>query len=172
MNRILMRSGILIGLVVMATLMSFRHPMHVSVTEIKVDDVDNDLEVVIHIFMDDIEKAYRANRGDNELDITEKATKPDFKEFLGQYLAKNIQLSVNGKLEEGTFLGYEEEGDGIWCYIEVLKVKRVKTLTVKNTLLFDTYDDQTNLVHVEYHDDIQSAKLDGRKLESTFEIEK
>jgi hypothetical protein len=166
-----MRIQLYIGLAVILLLSSFRHPMHVSVTEIEIDVEENAIKVISHIFMDDIEKKYREVKGNNELDITTAKVKPDFKLFLGKYLNENIELSANGKLIETTFLGYEEEGDGIWCYLEALKVKKVKTLNVKNTTLFDTFEDQANLVHVELNKEIQSTKLDGKTHSKLFTLE-
>lgn len=167
-----MRKRIYVGLAVILVLMSFRHPMHVSVTEIEIDAEDKALKLITHVFMDDIEAIFRVEKGNNELDITEKAVKPDFKIFLKGYLTKHLQLSINEKPVEVSYLGYEEEGDGIWCYLEVLKVKNVKTLKVKNTLLIETFEDQTNLVHVEYGKKVKSAKLDAKSVSYLFEIEK
>ncbi|MDH5367367.1 MAG: hypothetical protein OEW67_10290 [Cyclobacteriaceae bacterium] len=166
-----MRNRLLIGLAVMILLTSFRHPMHVSVTEIEIDTTEKSLKVITHIFMDDIEKSYRTVKKNNELDITDEKVKPDFKNFLESYFLKNIVLSVNGKMVEVTFLGYEEEGDGLWCYLEAVKVKKVKTLEVKNTILIDEFEDQANLVHVEKNKKIKSAKLDRKTTKRLFVIE-
>ncbi|MDH5475451.1 MAG: hypothetical protein OEX22_07160 [Cyclobacteriaceae bacterium] len=166
-----MRNSLLIGLAVVIILTAFRHPMHVSVTEIEIDGTEKSIKVITHVFMDDIEKSYRATKNNNELDITDKAVKPDFKKFLGNYLTKNITLKVNGNAMEAAFLGYEEEGDGLWCYLEATKVKKVKTLEVKNSLLLDVFEDQANLVHVEHEKKIQSAKLDAKTTKRLFVIE-
>lgn len=166
-----MRNRLLIGLAVIISLTAFRHPMHVSVTEIEIDAADKSLKVITHIFMDDIEKSYQTVKRNNELDITDEEVKPDFKNFLRSYLLKNIVLSVNGKMVEVNFLGYEEEGDGLWCYLEATKVKKVKTLEVVNTILLDAFEDQANLIHVEKNKKIKSAKLDRKTTKRLFVIE-
>lgn len=166
-----MRKQLYVGLAVILILMSFCHPMHVSVTEIEIDSEEKALKVITHIFMDDIEKNYRMVKGDNELDITADNVKTDFEQFLGDYLSKNLDISVNGNQIEVVYLGYEEEGDGLWCYMEAEKIKKVKTLEVKNTILLETFEDQTNIVHLEFEKKIKSTKLDSKTTEHLFKIE-
>ena len=93
-----MRKWFFLLLAVAPLVGAMKHPMHVSVTDIEVDEDDKALKVVTHIFLDDIEQRYRAEKGNNELDITTEEIKPDFKLFLGEYINQSLKFNINGKL--------------------------------------------------------------------------
>ena len=76
------------------------------------------------------------------------------------YLKDNFQLAVNGKDFHYDYLGHEVEGDILYCYVEAIKVKKLKKIRVQNRILHELYDDQTNLVHVNNGNGIKSLKLD------------
>ena len=75
------------------------------------------------------------------------------------YLDEHLQITVNGRKVTPVFLGYEREELALWCYLEVSNVTSIESVTVHSTILTDTFDDQTNIVHVEYQDVIKSMKL-------------
>lgn len=165
-----MRRHIFMVLAVALLLTAFNHPMHVSVTEIEYSQKSKSLKVTTHLFLDDIEKQYREASGDSEADVLNPDIKPEFDNFLEKYMLSSLSFQVNGKPTEPTYLGYEVEGEGLWSYIEIEGVKKIKTLDVRNTILLETYDDQTNLVHFEHNDNVQSAKLDKSKTRYPFII--
>ena len=76
------------------------------------------------------------------------------------YLKDNFQLAVNGKDFPYDYLGHEVEGDILYCYVEAIKVKKLKKIRGQNRILHELYDDQTNLVHVNNGNGIKSLKLD------------
>ena len=50
-------------------LASLFHPLHVSVTEIEMNDTDKRLEIMMRVFMDDLEVTLRKEFRQPELDI-------------------------------------------------------------------------------------------------------
>lgn len=166
-----MRRHIFMVLTVALLITAFKHPMHVSVTEIEYSEKSKSLKVTTHLFLDDIEKQYREASGDREADVLNPNIKPEFDKFLKKYMLRSLSFQVNGKPSKPIYLGYEVEGEGLWSYIEIEGVNKLKTLEVRNTILLETYDDQTNLVHFEHNDNVQSAKLDKSKTRYPFNIE-
>ena len=47
----------------------------------------------------------------------------------------------------------------MYCYIEVKGVKKIKEIEITNTIMMSKFDDQVNLVHVNYQDKVRSLKL-------------
>jgi hypothetical protein len=57
------------------------------------------------------------------------------------------------------YLGHEREGEAFIFYIEVSKVKRWKTIQILNSIITETHDDQSNLVHVTVNEKVRSLRL-------------
>lgn len=135
------------------------HPIHVSICEIEYDQDNKALEMTLRIFVDDLEKEIRLNRNEPELDITDLPEGRNLDEILKKYLAKNFQTTVNDKADGYTYLGHEIEGDAVFCYMEITKVKKLKSIEIYYSALTQLYEDQINLVHIEVDDKIRSMKM-------------
>jgi hypothetical protein len=51
------------------------------------------------------------------------------------------------------------EDDALLCFIQVRAVKKWKTIEVLNSIITETYDDQSNLVHVTVGEKVRSLRL-------------
>lgn len=127
---------------------AFFHPLHVSVTEIKFDAKDKELEIITRIFLDDLEEAIRQERKQPTLDIIQPGKDVSTDQLLVEYLTKRLEIKVDGKAVKITFLGHEIEGDAIIVYAYAPGVKKIKTIEVTHTTITELYEDQSNLVHV------------------------
>ena len=66
---------------------------------------------------------------------------------------------VNGSARDYDFLGFEIEEGVVWCYMEVTKVRNLKQLDVQYSILFDTFDDQYNLLNLKKEGKIHSLRF-------------
>lgn len=148
----------------------FRHPMHVTVTEVEFDKESKAIEMSMHVFTDDLETHLRFIENNESLDIIELNTEAR-DQLLKTYFVKEVKLKVNGKNYLTSYLGHQVEGDALWVFMEVPSIKKLKTLEIKNTTLLDLYDDQANLIHFEYEGEIYSEKLDKETLVARYDIE-
>lgn len=135
------------------------HPIHVSVCDIEYDQDRKALEIVQRIFLDDLEKAIRSMEGKPDLNILKPAGGKTTDEWVKSYLKQNFKVSVNGKETEHRYLGHEVEGDALYAYLEVEKVKKLNSIKVYSAILTSEYDDQVNLVHIKADGKIRSMKL-------------
>jgi len=145
------------------------HPIHVSVTDIEYDEDRKALEIVSHIFIDDIEKHIRILKGEKYLDILNPGEGRTSDTLIEEYLKERFKIKVNGKSEEFNYLGFEREAGAIYVYIEIEKVRKLKSLSVRNEVILKLYDDQVNLVHVKVDGKIRSMKLEEDNEEVSFE---
>ncbi len=53
----------------------------------------------------------------------------------------------------------EREDPALICYIEIENIKKFKTIEVRNDIIMEIHDDQSNIVHVTYKDPIKSMRL-------------
>lgn len=134
------------------------HPIHVSVTDIEFDEKDKALEIMMRVFIDDLETTMRKHENKPDLDILNpKGTTLD--KLMGDYIQGNFQVALDGKVQKLNYLGHERDGDVFVFYIEAANIKNWKQINVRNTVLVETFDDQSNLVHVTVRGKIKSMRL-------------
>lgn len=122
------------------------HPFYVSVTQI--DYKENSLQITLKVFIEDLEMALQ-NSGQPKLFLGEEKENKNSNQIILNYLNDKFSIKVNkGDPEPYIFIGKETEDDAVWIYLEVKrKVKRVSSLEVKNSIITEKYESQTNLVH-------------------------
>jgi hypothetical protein len=139
-------------------MVSFLHPIHVSVTEIEMDEKDKRLEIMMRIFTDDLELTLRQATNQPELDLLSLPEKAR-DEMTGNYLRNHFKISLDGKAQKINYLGHEQEDAALIFYIEVSNVKKWKTIQIQNDIIMETHADQSNLVHITVQEKIRSLRL-------------
>ena len=162
-----MLNTIAINLLLLAWLVA--HPFHVSVCEIEYNEEARALQITQKIFLDDLEKGLREYSGE-KFDITEKASEDKVNRLLEVYYPEKMQVSVNGKLRQFRYLGFEIEYDAMWCYLEIEKVKNLRSLEVTNTILFETFEDQSTILHIQKSGKIRSFRLSNDETSAKLEF--
>ena len=138
------------------------HDFHVSVCEIEYDEKRKALEVTHRLFLDDLEETLRHWSGDNTIDVMNPPDKSEFQQMLGKYLLEKFSVRVNDKQVDLKFLGAEIEDDVMYCYIDIINIKKLNSIEITNTTLLDLYEDQTNIVHIIVNKETKSLKLDKK----------
>lgn len=123
------------------------HPIHVSITDVNLDEDRKALEFSSKVFLDDMEAHLRLERSEPFLDITALPKTLSLDALIEPYFNERISVSINGKAKEVDYVGAEIDGDVIYLYFQVLQVKKLKALTIENRILTDLYDDQVNMMH-------------------------
>jgi hypothetical protein len=144
------------------------HPLHVSVTEIEYDERERELEIVSRIFTDDLETAIRASRNLPELDLLNPPSGLTTTQLAQEYVLARLKIVLDGKSQKLSFLGVENDGEALVCYVQVKDVKKWKSITVTNAVLLETFDDQSNLVHVTLAGKVRSLRLMPSKPSGTL----
>jgi hypothetical protein len=154
----------LLGLVLSSAKAPAPHPFHVSVVEINHNPTDKNLEISCKIFTDDFEKVLRQNYK-TRIDIINPSDRATVDKLVSDYIRTHLVLKVDGKPAVFSYLGYEREDDAIYSYVEVPNTALPKTIDITNKLMYDLFDDQTNLVHVLVGGNRKSGKLEYPKTE-------
>ncbi len=141
------------------SLFFFFHPIHISVSEIDHSEKDKALQITSRIFIDDLELAIRAQRNEPKLDLIVPKNGMTTEKLLFEYVAKHLNVKLDGKLQKLTFIAMENEDPALICYIEIENVKKFKTIEVRNNIIQEIHDDQSNLVHVAYNGTSKSMRL-------------
>ncbi|MEJ1236672.1 DUF6702 family protein [Chryseolinea sp. T2] len=138
------------------------HPMHVSVTEIEMDEKEKRLEIMMRVFIDDLETTMRQSFRQPELDVLEPKGQ-SLDELMQTYLKTRFSVSLDGKTQVIKYLGHERDHEAFIFYVEVDKVKKWKAIQVQNSIITEAYDDQSNLVHVTRGETVRSLRLTRSK---------
>lgn len=133
------------------------HPLHVSTTDMNFNDKEKSIEVSCRIFTDDFEtvlaKTYKA-----KTDLTKPEMHKAMDVLIKKYMDAHLQFNVNGKNLKATYIGYEIDHEATNVYLEIENVSSIQRINLSNTLLYDLFDDQLNILHVENKGQRKSAR--------------
>lgn len=147
-------SKLLLGILVFVSFSSLsmkeeaKHPLHVSTTEINFNTKDKSLEISCRVFTDDFENAL-ATQYKTKTDLNKPAMHKAMDELIKKYLSTHLKYNVNGKSIPATYVGFEKDNEATNVYLEIDNITALQKLTLSNTVLFELFDDQMNILHVE-----------------------
>ncbi len=125
------------------------HDFHVSKAQVDIQTASREVQITLHIFLDDLEDAL-AQRGQTHLFLGTDKEKAEAEEQLLDYLKDRFELR-SGDLDLEFELIGKELSDGqaaIWCFLMVSNIPAIHRVFVRNEILMDLYDDQKNLIHL------------------------
>lgn len=135
---------------------SVAHPFYVSITQI--DYKNQALQITLKIFVSDLQDAMLDAKAP-ELYLGEEKEHASSEKYITDYIHTHLQISVNDVQKKYTFVGKEVEQDAIWVYFEIPNISGVTNLEVRNTLLIEKFEGQTNLVNTDIKEQKKSLIL-------------
>lgn len=137
---------------------SLRHPLHLSSTELNYNIKDQTVQVSCRIFTDDFEEAL-SKKFKVKSDLAAPAKHKAMDALVMKYMLAAIHFTGNGKQLSLNYLGFENDSEAVIIYMESARVPNLKKLETTSTVLYDLFDDQTNIFHVTFNGSRHSAKL-------------
>ncbi|WP_299704310.1 DUF6702 family protein [uncultured Pontibacter sp.] len=158
------RTALLALVLTFVSLFAHAHDYHASITDAKYNPRTQSLEVAVKVFMDDLENALSRR---NKTKVTYSQS-PQVQQWVQEYIGAGISFELEkGKTLRHTFVGSEQEADVVWVYFEVpLQTKELTHLYVRNVVLQELFNDQMNIVNLDYKGKISSnlfQKSDGTR---------
>ncbi len=136
------------------SLLSFKdHKYYLALTEIEHNTKSNSVQMIMNVFMDDIEKAIEKEQGVN-LKLTTKKEVTNANGYLYNYLRENFLIKINNSKVDFNFVGKEYDGNIIYFYLEIENITKINSLEIENNVLIAHFPDQQNLI---------KAKINGTK---------
>ena len=133
-------------LLLIIPLLSFSvHKYYLSLTQINYKEVSKSVQIIINVFMDDIETALNK---DHSIDL-QLSTKKELKNndiYFENYLRNVLQFKINNTPREFHYVGKEYEGDLVYFYLEIENIAKVSSIEVTNKILLNHFDKQENLI--------------------------
>lgn len=125
------------------------HPVYLSTADIDYNTKSNRLEIMLELFPDDLSEALSEESG-RSVEIGTKREPVNAEELVVGYLEKRVEFEVNGKAKAFRYIGRElvkERFFVLRVYLEVPNVPRLKTLSMRNSILVHWNEEQKNYVN-------------------------
>jgi len=148
---------------------AFKHPFYLSVCDLKYNAREQALQGSVKLFTNDLEEALKKLEN-KPIDLIHPKDTLATKKILFSYLQKRLNFKINGKPLNYTILGFEQEQEAIWIYVEIPKCPVPKRVEIENSLLYDFISGQSNIVHLEVGSRQKSLKLDCPEKILNFEF--
>lgn len=134
------------------------HRFHTTLTRIDYNAEQKLYEISIQLFTHDLEALVKKRNG-KAIDIEKTA---EIDKFILGYLNDNFVLSdKKGKTKTLKWVGKEFDADSVRVYLETEATENLEGYKLKNTLFFESYPEQANLVVCLY---------DGKKSDLLFKV--
>lgn len=131
------------------------HTYHTSLTRIDYNAEQKLYEITIQLFTHDLIPLLEKRTGKN-VDFDKK----DSDSNILDYLSQNFILTDDiGKTKKLKWVGKEIDTDTIWIYVETSAAEGLEKYQLQNTIFFESFPEQTNLVICHY---------DGKKADLLF----
>lgn len=143
------------------------HKYYLSLTQIKFKEEQKSVQIIINVFMDDIELALNKDYNIN-LQLTTKNELKDNDTYFEKYLNEKLQFKINSEAKKFNYLGKEYDGDLVFFYLEIENINSVENIEVTNKILTFHFPTQQNLIKSKVGTKNKSVLLTKEKTNSVL----
>lgn len=134
------------------------HPLHMGVVEMEHNAAEQTLEITCKLFSDDferiLEKVY-----DRDIDLVNPPDRAAVQAVINDYVRKRLSFRIDGKPVTFNCIGFEPDHEATYSYFQAEGIKEVKKVEITGTLMYDLFDDQTNIYHIKVGGKRKSTRL-------------
>ncbi len=135
------------------------HPVHVSVANIELDRKSDSVTVSLKIFSDDFQNLIMQKYG-VEMNIIGQEHPGEQIDVIHRYIEEAFSLRINGKSKTRLeFHHLEMNREAIWLYYSGSISRNIHKIRVKNAVMMELFQDQTNLVIVSHENGQEGYRL-------------
>ena len=125
---------------------------------------DQAFQIMMHVYVDDLELALQAiDKQTLKLNTEHEAEGAD--DILWKYLQSSFEVNINQEKFDYNYIGREPSEDlqAVWIYLEIPNLQNIAAVEITNTMLTELYDDQTNIIQIKLQAGKQAYFLLNRK---------
>lgn len=127
-------------------LLSFSiHKYYIALTEIEYKEETQSVQMIMNVFMDDIETAINKDF-DVDLQLSTKKELKNSDEYFLKYLKEHFKILINNQNFDYNFIGKEYDGNIVYFYLEIENILSVESIEIQNDVLIKYFPEQQNLV--------------------------
>lgn len=143
------RFSLLLALVPLLALA--RHTYHSSILELRLNPQQQQVELALKVFTDDLENALSKGRPQH-LSLQDPRALP----LADAYLREHLELALPATSARQPrlpltlqFMGMQPEKDAYWLYAKAKLPRAATAIWLRNAVLLDLFSDQMNIVNAE-----------------------
>jgi hypothetical protein len=142
------------------------HPFHASITECNYNDETKGLEITLRLFTDDLSQAI-----DMEISEGDKIS-DDLNAKIKEYLLSNFSLTTKeGQALAIQYIGLERDFDISFAYFEIESFPLLSEYQISQTVFFDQFNDQTNILNLKIRKNTFSDYFTPSKITKTYSVQ-
>ena len=148
------------------------HEFYVSTTSVDFVFDKNEIQITSQFFLDDVENLIKFQKPNTTL-IFEKTSNEDNNLIVRDFIQKNFKISINKKIQEVKYLGYELKDELLVVYYQTeFSNYEVFNIEVYNSFLINFIESQKNIVHVKFKNLKKSFLLTSLNKNFQYSFEK
>jgi len=121
------------------------HPVYISTMSISI--IDKKIDFVMKLYLDDIEDALRLKNGFS-ISIDENQKLNSNYEYVEEYISENFKVYFNSEKVDLIFLEKKIINDVLELKTNIQFEDKIINIKIKNKILLDVYDNQSNIVFI------------------------
>lgn len=134
------------------------HKYYIALTEIEHNVEQKSVQMIMNVFMDDIELAINEEY-DTDLQLTTKKELANVDEYFKKYLEKHFKITINKNHHAYNFIGKEYDGNIVYFYLEIENITIINSIEIQNDVLINHFPEQQNLIKTKIKDTKKSLFL-------------
>lgn len=143
------------------------HPFFVSVFDINHNIKNNNVEISIKVFTDDLETILKKNNK-QKIDLSSSLSNAEVNKLISNYVQSKLLISIDNKVRKIAFVGYEIQKESVWIYLEINEISSFKKINISCNFLYDFEEKQMNIFNVKSNGVEKNYKLDNPKSSLEF----
>jgi hypothetical protein len=150
-------------------IMLLAHPVHVSLMSVEYSEKQDVLNVFLKVYSDDFLLDYKLLTGDtSKIDLV--ANKVLEQKVIGKYLDEKVQIFAEGKKLVAKISKFDPSDGELKIDMIFNTDRKSKTYNIRNLIMTDLYQDQSNLLIFKYGTYEEGIKLTPEENEHSFKV--
>lgn len=149
------------------------HPIHLSVTNLEYFEKGKYFQMSIRLFVDDFETILNY-KNNIEINLGKQNELKEAKYYINQYITHNFFIEINDKnipLNNFILTDYEIKDVSIWITYKIKYRPNFNNLKITNTLMFDLFSDQKNMLIYTQNNNQYAIDFDNNKPEHKINLQ-
>lgn len=134
------------------------HPYHVGSVEFNYSLKSKTYQITGRFFLDDLENSINRKYG-SAVHFQDDKFKKEMNEVLKRYCDEYLKLKSDNQFITIKYLGFEEDRESVNIYLETEAVPTPKKVETSVSMLYNLFDDQSNIIHISVNGIRKSTKL-------------
>jgi len=145
------------------------HKYYISLCEIEYAESKQAVQIILGIFIDDLEVVLNKEQALKLNLATEKEPKNINAIYL-KYLNNNFKIKINNTAKPYQFIGKKYDDDIVRFYLEIPNISQLNSIEVFNTSLVNEFENQQNIIKIKVNKLNKSYYLDKNNISCLLKI--